>query len=68
MHSTSKDDSLTRCQNSNLIEEPLCLPWNDSFKMINIVGVLEAMGEKVGTLTDDGRADFARPLTSNDKR
>ena len=50
-----------------MIEQPSGLHGNDAPEMIDVIGILEAVAYKVGALTDDCLADFARALAGNDQ-
>src|SRR5262249_40770994 len=55
-------------QNCYLIKKATSLTWHDITKMTNVIGILETMSDKIGTLTQNCLADFARSLTGNDQR
>ena len=66
MKSAPENDSLTRSEDSDLIEQAARLHWDDTTKMVDVVGVLEAMADKVCALTYDCLANFAWSLACDD--
>jgi hypothetical protein len=50
-----------------LIKKPPRLHWDDTPKVVNIIGILQPMTDKVGALTDDCFTDLAGPLACDNQ-
>ena len=61
-------DSFAGSQDRDLIEQAARLHRNNAFEVVDVVRVLQPVGNEVGALTDDGLTDLAGTLARDDER
>ena len=67
MESAAENNGLTRCENSDLIEQTARLHWNDSTKVVDVIWVLQTVADKICALTDYRLAYFTWSLAGDNE-